>query len=72
MRKETKKLNVPGPGTHEVRSYFDKDHPNPTSGAGTKWTLQKRLTEGELKEYRANLYRQGDGLGPGQYNAQLA
>ena len=60
VRKDIKKFDVPGPGTHDIKSYTD---------AGTKVLLQKRLTEAELKEYRANLNKKDDGLGPGQYNA---
>lgn len=51
---------MPGPGKYDIKSYTD---------AGTKVQLQKRLTEAELKEYRANINKKDDGLGPGQYNA---
>lgn len=54
---------APGPGGHDHRSYTD---------SGTKHQLQRRLNEGELKEYRAAIYKKDDGLGPGQYNAQMA
>jgi hypothetical protein len=60
IRKDTKRMNVPGPGTHEIKSHTD---------SGVKYSLQKRLTEAELKEFRANIYKKDDGLGPGQYNA---
>jgi hypothetical protein len=53
-------MNVPGPGTHEFKSHID---------SGVKYSLQKRLTEAELKEFRANIYKKDDGLGPGQYNS---
>lgn len=56
------KLEAPGPGGHDIKSYTD---------AGVKVLLQKRLTETEIKEFRQNLNRKGEGLGPGQYNAQL-
>jgi len=56
-------MQAPGPGGHEYKSYTDN---------GTKHQLQRRLNEGELKEYRAAIYKKDDGLGPGQYNAQMA
>ena len=63
VRKDNKRMQAPGPGGHEYKSYTD---------SGTKHQLQRRLNEGELKEYRAAIYKKDDGLGPGQYNAQMA
>ena len=60
IRKDAKRMQAPGPGTHEYPEYTDN---------GTKHTLQRKLNEAELKEFRANIYKKDDGLGPGQYNA---
>lgn len=58
IRKDPKRMQAPSPGTHEYKSF---------TTAGPSHKLKRRLTSLEIKEFRENINKKDDGLGPGQY-----